>query len=85
MSYSKNVWQQLKNITADGLISALIKDGFVLDTEVRTERIFRHPDGRKVSIHYHTRSQTYGASLLKALLDDIGWSEKDMKRIKLIK
>lgn len=85
MKYSKNVWSQLKNKTADDLISALLKDGFELDEIVRTERIYRHPNGRRVSIHYHKGSDTYRSSLLKSLLDDIGWSENDMRRIKLIK
>ena len=85
MKYSKNVWGQLKGKTADDLISALLKDGFLLDEVIRIQRIYRHPDGRKMSIHYHKGSQTYGAGLLKALLEDTGWSEKDMHRLKLIK
>ena len=85
MAYSKQAWEQLKNKTADDLISALLKDGFKLDVNVRTERVYRHSDGRRVNIHYHTRTTTYRPSLLKALLKDIGWSEKDMRRIKLIK
>jgi predicted RNA binding protein YcfA (HicA-like mRNA interferase family) len=85
LNYSRNAWDQLKNKTADDIIAALLKDGFLLDSEVRTERIYRHENGRKVSIHYHTGSKGYGKSLLKALLDDIGWTEKDMIRLKLIK
>ena len=85
MKYSKNAWSQLKNKTADDLISALLKDSFELDEIVRTERIYRHLDGRRVSIHYHKGSNTYRSGLLKSLLDDIGWSEDDMRRIKLIK
>lgn len=85
MSFSKNVWGQLKGITADELISALVKDGFVPDIPLRTQRIYRHPSGRKVSIHYHTGNKGYGASLLKSLFEDIGWSETDMRRLKLIK
>ena len=85
MSFSKNAWAQLKNKTADDLISALLKDGFILDVEVRTERIYRHPDGRRVSIHYHTGKTTYGPGLLKQLLKDTEWSENDMRRLKLIK
>jgi len=84
-SLSKNVWKQVKNKTADDLIVALAKDGFELVDKVRTERIYRHPDGRKVSIHYHKSSQTYGANLLKALLEDAEWSEEDMRRLKLVK
>jgi len=85
MSFSKNAWAQLKGKPADQLISALLKDGFVLDGIVRTERVYRHSDGRKVTIHYHTGNTDYGPSLLKALLEDTGWSENDMHRLKLIK
>ena len=85
MNFTKNVWAQLKGKTADQLISALLKDGFVLDTIVRTERVYRHLDGRKVTIHYHTGNTGYGHGLLKALLEDTGWSESDMHRLKLIK
>ena len=85
MAFSKNVWSQLKAKTADQLISALLKDGFVLDGIVRTERVYRHSDGRKVTIHYHTGNKCYGRGLLRALLEDTGWSENDMRRLKLIK
>ena len=63
MKFSKNIWGQLKSKTADELISALLKDGFVLDTKIRTERIYRHPNGRRVSIHYHTGNKSYGRGL----------------------
>ena len=85
MKYSKNVWEQLKAKTADDFISALEKDGFALDTKVKTERIYRHSDGRRVSIHYHTGGKCYGRSLLKALVEDTGWSEANMRSLKLIK
>jgi len=85
LKYSKNVWNQLKNITAAQLITALEKDGFILDVEVRAERVYRHPSGRKVTIHYHKGSKTYEAGLLKSLFENIGWAEKDMLRLKLIK
>ena len=88
MKFSGNVWDQLKNKAADKLICALEKDGFVLDNKVRTERIYRHPDSRRVSIHYHTGNkgyQNYQSGLLKALLEDIAWTEKDMRRLKLVK
>lgn len=84
-SFSQNVWNQLKNKATNDLIRALLKDGFKLVDKIRTERIYRHPDGRKVTIHYHKGSETYGANLLKALLKDTGWAEEDMKRLKLIR
>lgn len=85
MSLPQHIWGQVKNKSADKLISALEKDGFVLDEKVRAERVYRHPDGRKVTIHYHKGSDTYGSGLLKALLKDTEWSVEDMKRLKLVK
>ncbi len=85
MGFPKNVWQQLKGLSADELISALLKDGFCYDRCLKTERMYRHPDGRKACIHYHTGNTCYGQKLLTGLLDDIGWTEKDMRRLKLIK
>lgn len=84
MKYPPNVWNQLKNITCDELIRALNKDKWERDDTRGAEQIFRNSSGRRVSIHYHP-NKTYGQGLLKALLQDIGWSEKDMKRLKLIK
>lgn len=47
-------------------------------------RIYLSPDKeRRVSIHYHPK-KTYGPSMLKALLSDIGWSEDEMVHHKLI-
>lgn len=76
MKYPRNVWQQLKGITADELSGALERDGWVHDTGVGAERVYRHGDGRRVSIHYHPR-KTFHRGLPKALLDDIGWTEED--------
>jgi predicted RNA binding protein YcfA (HicA-like mRNA interferase family) len=82
MSFSKQVWEQLKNKTADDLCSALVKDGFVYDAKAGSERVYRHPDGRRVSIHYHPR-KCFGPGLLKGLLSDAGWNEADLIRLKL--
>jgi predicted RNA binding protein YcfA (HicA-like mRNA interferase family) len=88
MVFSKNVWQQLKNITADDLIQALKKDGYEKDPSSRDATIAfikKIENGHKrIVIHYHP-GKTYGPALLKALLDDIGWSESDMRRLKLIR
>ena len=85
MNYEKNVWGQIRNKSAGDIIKALEKDGFIPDDPLRTERIYRHPDGRLVSIHYHSNDRCYGPKLLKGLFDDIAWSEADMKRLKFIK
>ena len=84
MSWPSAIWKQLKNITADELIRALEKDGWHLVPTRSSARIYRHPDGRAVSVHYHPR-KTFGAKLLQRLLRDIGWNEDDLRRLKLIR
>ena len=84
MKFPKNIWDQLKNKSSDDIISALAKDGWKPDETRGAEQIYRHPDGRRVSIHYHP-GKTYRPGLLKSLLADIGWSIDDMHRLKLIK
>lgn len=85
MSLPSHIWKQLKSITADELINALEKDGFIRDEKQGAQLVYRHADGRICSVHYHP-GKTYGPKLLKKLLfDDIGWTEKDFRRLKLIK
>ena len=84
MKFPKFIWDQLKNLTADELMAALSKDGWKPDTTAGSQRIYKHPDGRRVSVHYHA-GKTFGPNLLKSLFDDIGWSIKDLQRLKLIK
>ena len=87
MAFSKQVWNQLKSITADELIAALKRDGYVQDPASRDATIAyikTTSPAKRVVIHYHPQ-KTYRPKLLKGLLGDIGWSEADMKRLKIIK
>jgi predicted RNA binding protein YcfA (HicA-like mRNA interferase family) len=84
MSYPSHVWSQIKNKTCDDVIAALHKDGWVKDVTVGAEQIYRKGPGKRVSIHYHSQ-KTFGPNLLKSLLQDIGWTETDMRRLKFIK
>ena len=84
MKYTKQTWDQLKNISADTLIRSLEKSGWVKDEGSGNILVFISPDKKRVTIHYHPK-KTYGPKLLKSLLEDIGWSEKDLRKLKLIK
>jgi len=84
MKYSKNVWQQLKNKSPKDYMSALEKDGAQYEETRGATMAFRYPDGRRVVIHYHA-DKTYGARWTKLLIEDIGWTIDDLKRLKLIK
>jgi predicted RNA binding protein YcfA (HicA-like mRNA interferase family) len=85
VKYPKQVWPQLKAKTRVELIAALERDGWVRDESKGAVLVYLHEsDHRRVTIHYHP-SKGYGAGQLKDVLDDIGWSERDMRRLKLIK
>jgi len=85
MKYSKEVWEQLKNISADNLINALKKDNWISDSKSGAVLAYFNPTNHKrVTIHYHPR-KTYGEKTLKLILGSIGWDEEDLKRLKIIK
>lgn len=84
MKFSKQVWNQLKAKTCDDLIAALQRDGWAHEGTRGAVQGYRHEDGRRVTIHYHP-DRSYTPKLLKGLLEDIGWSAADMRRLKLIK
>ena len=83
MSFSGSVWAQLKNITATELIRALERDGWRLRKSRGSGRIYRKGH-RMVAIHHHA-GKTFDAKLLKSLPGDIGWTEADFRRLKLVK
>lgn len=85
MRFSRQAWDQLKNKTCDDLIGALERDGWARDITRRGAiLVYRHSDGRRVTIHYHP-GKTYGRKLLEGLFEDIGWSESDLRGLKLIR
>ena len=84
MKYSQHIWNQLKNLSADRIVKALEKDGWIRDEGTGNIYVYLSPNKKRITIHYHPQ-KTYGPGLLKSLLEDIGWSETDMKRLKLIK
>jgi len=84
MKFPKNIWNQLKNKSPKDLMSALEKDGAIPEESRGAVIGFRYPDGRRVVIHYHP-NKTYGPRLIKALIEEIGWTIDDLQRLKLIK
>jgi predicted RNA binding protein YcfA (HicA-like mRNA interferase family) len=78
VSFNKNTWNQVKGVHVEQIMKALEKDGWEQDTTPGATIPYVHPDrDEPVLIHYHPK-KTYGANLLKALLADIGWDEKDL-------
>lgn len=87
MGFPSHVWGQIKNITAGELCKALLRDGWACDMKSGgSSRTFMKSGSppKRVSIHYHPK-KTYGAKMLQGLLDDIGWTEVDLYRLRLVK
>ena len=89
MKFPKSTWNQLKNLTVEQIIKALEKDGWEKVKSPNATIPYRKffPElgkPRRIVIHYHPK-KTYGPKFIMGLLHEIGWSEEDMKRLKLIK
>jgi len=76
---------EIKNVTAGKLVNALERDGFKRTIRKGGHRVYRHPDGRRVTVSFHHSGATFRPKTLSAMLEDAGWDEKDLRRVKLIK
>ena len=73
-----------RGITARRLIQALRADGFGVMRIRGSHHIYRHADGRRVIVAYHSLGETFPIGTLKAMLDDIGWDVADLQRLGLL-
>lgn len=85
MTHPRDLVHRLRNTPVRKLISALRKDGFLLERQTRTGgRIYAHPDGRIVVIHYHHGNDTLTRKTLESVLVGTRWSEADARRLGLV-
>lgn len=75
----------LRNVPVRKLIRALERDGFVYRRAKGSQRVYRHPDGRRAVIHYHHGGDTLPVGTLKQIIDATRWNEEDLRRLSLIK
>jgi predicted RNA binding protein YcfA (HicA-like mRNA interferase family) len=76
----------LRNVPVREFVTALRRDGFVLERETRTGgRIYSHPDGRITVIHYHHGSDTLTRRTLRSVLEATRWTREDVRRLDLIR
>ena len=86
MNWAPNVWAQIKNITCDELVSALERDGWERDTVRGGVYVYRNAaKNKRVTVHYHPKKTYRSPNLLKGIINEIGWNEADLRRLKLIK
>lgn len=75
----------LRNVAARRIVRALERDGFAFTERQGSQRIYRHPDGRRVVVHYHRATDTFPPYVLRNFLIGTQWGEADLRRLKLIK
>ncbi len=73
-----------KNITANKFKHALERDRFKQTKKRGGHLVFRNPDGRRVILSFHKSKDTFPPKTLKSMIQDAGWTEKDLRRLSLI-
>jgi predicted RNA binding protein YcfA (HicA-like mRNA interferase family) len=61
------------------------RDGFMYRRAKGSQRVYRHPDGRRVVIHYHHGGGTLPIGTLKQVIEATRWTEEDFRRLGLLK
>jgi len=72
-----------RGITARRFIDALHEDGFELQRIRGSHRVYKHPDGRRIVVAFHSLNSTFPIGTLKGMIQDAGWSEQDLARLNL--
>ena len=78
-------WFVLRSLTARELISALMRDGFSLRSQTGSHQRYRHTDGRRVTVSFHSPGETFPPKTLRRMIEDQArWTEEDLSRLGLI-
>lgn len=78
-------YSQLRSINPRDIIRALEKDGFFLKRQKGSHRLYKHADGRLVTVSFHHLSDSFPPKTLKSMLEaQARWTEQDLKRLGLI-
>ena len=78
-------YSRLRTLTAREIIAALFRDGFSLDRQSGAHRLYRHPDGRRVTVSFHRAGETFEIKTLRSILElQARWEENDLSRLRLI-
>ncbi|MBF0466743.1 MAG: type II toxin-antitoxin system HicA family toxin [Nitrospirae bacterium] len=79
-------YKRLRSLNAQQIVSALLKDGFYLRHQKGSHQRYFHPDGRKVTIPYHSPGKTFNIKTLKAIIEEQArWAEEDLLKLKILK
>jgi predicted RNA binding protein YcfA (HicA-like mRNA interferase family) len=65
--------QRLPRVTTDDVINALEKLGFGLSRQSGSHRIYKNPQGKRVTVPYH-KGKTLHPKILRSIVKDVGIS-----------
>ena len=62
-------FSRLRSLTARELLSALARDGFVLDRQTGAHQLHLHADGRRVTVSFHRPGETFEIKTLRTMIE----------------
>jgi predicted RNA binding protein YcfA (HicA-like mRNA interferase family) len=74
----------LRNVSVRRIIRALEHEGFQFTERQGSQRVYRHPDRRRVVIHYHRPNDTLPPYVIRNLLIGTRWNIDDLRRLGLM-
>ena len=78
-------FSRLRSLTAQQIVRALRRDGFVRETQGGSHQQYYHPDGRRVTVSYHRPGQTFSVRTLRIMIQaQARWSWDDLRRLGLV-
>jgi predicted RNA binding protein YcfA (HicA-like mRNA interferase family) len=78
-------YRRLRAVTAREIGAALVRDGFRLARQKGSHQRYVHPDGRRVTVTYHSSGDTFEIKTLRSMIErQARWSEDDLRRLKLM-
>lgn len=77
---------KLRNVSTIDLIKALERDGFILKRQHGSHKIYLNPsNNRQVIVPYHHAGESLRLGTLTKLINDAGWTNDDLVRLKLMR
>lgn len=71
---------RLPRVTADEVIAAVQKSGFSLVRQSGSHRVFRNPEGKRVTVPYH-KGRTVHPKVLLSIIKDMGITAAEFKNL----
>ncbi len=78
-------YSKLRSVTAREIVATLMRDGFTHKRTKGSHRRYAHADGRRVTVSYHTQSDTFPPKTLRTMIEEQArWDESDLQRLGLL-